>query len=294
MSCLFIVLLSCAYSIGFIRFNICFLCQFFTVISLETTKSDTNDETIIIVETTTDSSAVSCDDNLSGNSNENTETTDNTVRELDLNGSSDGGHDDSCADVDVGGSGTSRINSTESAVSNVTIEETIYLPVETELPLPSPPPKQQLSTEDNNEQSSSLRVMEQCKAPPNSFETNDTFEDVDVNVDLIEYIVTYEESESEALQRRGSCLSRGGSNKNSIKKKVNLNDSAEIIPPPPPPPLNVAETDTKQASMEEDDEVFSDSVPPKLPRGNMCTPFVTKRGSIPGLAALPDWFREEK
>lgn len=104
------------------------------------------------------------------------------------------------------------------------------------------------------------------------------------DIELFEFVITYEEDESETLQRRGSCLSRGGS-KASIKKKVNLNESAEIIPP---------QISAEQHSVEEDDEVFSDSIPPKLPRGDMCTPFVTKRGSIPGLAALPDWFREEK
>lgn len=268
-------------------------------------------------ETVTSTSA-SNGDNLSGNSNENTETTDNTVRELDLNGSGSNGdgHGDGSSSIDdvnsdkvlqgVGmASATKRINSTESATSNVTIEETIYIPIEKNLSSqPSNESEEEKSgeelqqqkeeEEEDIEQMDSLRVVP-CKAPPNSFETSDTLEDTDVDVDLIEYIVTYEESESDTLQRRGSCLSRGGSSKNSIKKKVNLNESAEIIPPPPPI-TDAIDTNNveKQHSIEDDDEVFSDSVPPKLPRGNMCTPFVVKRGSIPGLAALPDWFREEK
>lgn len=238
--------------------------------------------------TNNETSAAASDENLSGNSNENTETSDNTVRELDLNGCI--GHDGS---VEANASGSRRISSTESAVSNVTIEETIYLPIEQYLPT-----LKQTSSVDSGgggdggekqvdeEQRNSLHVLH-CKAPPNSFETaTDTLDDVE----LIEYIVTYEENESDTLQRRGSCLSRGSSSKNSIKKRVNLNESAEIIPNL----LSSLPLDSKQPSTEEDDEVFSDSVPAKLPRGNMCTPFITKRGSIPGLAALPDWFREEK
>ncbi|XP_053673894.1 uncharacterized protein LOC128724154 [Anopheles nili] len=80
---------------------------------------------------------------------------------------------------------------------------------------------------------------------------------------------------------RESCLSRRSS-KSSIKKKVAYNDSTEVIPPPEYPPP------------EDDDSVFSDSVPAKLPRGDMCTPYATKRGSLPGMIALPDWFAEDR
>lgn len=210
-------------------------------------------ETAVITATASET-AVS-DENSSANSNENTETTDNTVREVDF---------------DSGGE-LNRLNSTESAVSNVTIEESITLLLDKN------------ANHANQSSESSLQV-EAVKAPPNSFETSDTLDEIDADTELIEYVVTYEDDETEKLQRRGSCMSRGGSHR--AKKKVNLNDSAEIIPPSP--------AVTTQQSTEEDDEVFSDSIPPMLPRGNMCTPFVTKRGSIPGLAALPDWFREEK
>uniref|UniRef100_A0A182QPI5 Adenylyl cyclase-associated protein n=1 Tax=Anopheles farauti TaxID=69004 RepID=A0A182QPI5_9DIPT len=81
---------------------------------------------------------------------------------------------------------------------------------------------------------------------------------------------------------RESCLSRRSSSKSSIKKKVAYNDSTEVIPPPEYPPP------------EDDDSVFSDSVPAKLPRGDMCTPYATKRGSLPGMIALPDWFAEDR
>lgn len=135
-----------------------------------------------------------------------------------------------------------------------------------------------------------------CHVPPNSFDTSsfeippDLINDVINEVDYEdegprEYIVTFDENSDSGMQRKGSILSRGGS-RASIKKKVNYNTSDEVIPatPDPPPP----------PEEEENDEVFSDSVAPMLPRGDMCTPFLTKRGSIPGLAALPDWFREEK
>ncbi|XP_058056831.1 uncharacterized protein LOC131208197 [Anopheles bellator] len=81
---------------------------------------------------------------------------------------------------------------------------------------------------------------------------------------------------------RESCLSRRSSSKSSVKKKVAYNESTEVIPPPEYPPP------------EDDDSVFSDSIPPRLPRGDMCTPYATKRGSLPGMIALPDWFAEDR
>ncbi|GAB0091850.1 hypothetical protein DMENIID0001_067360 [Sergentomyia squamirostris] len=78
-----------------------------------------------------------------------------------------------------------------------------------------------------------------------------------------------------------SCLSRRSSSKSSMKKRVNYNASTEFIPPSD---LN---------SINDDDEVFSDSIPPQLPRGDMCTPYLKKRGSMPGLVALPDWFNTD-
>lgn len=51
--------------------------------------------------------------------------------------------------------------------------------------------------------------------------------------------------------------------------------------------------DERPASLADDDEVFSDSIEPQLPRGDMCTPYPKKRTSFPGLMYLPDWFGEE-
>lgn len=81
-----------------------------------------------------------------------------------------------------------------------------------------------------------------------------------------------------------SCLSRRSSSKASIKKKVNYNDDAEVIELPP--------NDNLVTSI--DDDVFSDSVPAQVPRGDMCTPYPKKQGSLPGIMALPDWFLDER
>lgn len=87
-----------------------------------------------------------------------------------------------------------------------------------------------------------------------------------------------------------SCLVRGSSAKGGslIKKHVNYNESTELIPP------NASTTPATTSEEVDDDEVFSDSIPPQLPRGDMCAPFMTKRGSMPGLVALPDWFGLEQ
>lgn len=82
---------------------------------------------------------------------------------------------------------------------------------------------------------------------------------------------------------RDSCTSQRTLSKSSMKKRINYNDSTEAMPP----------SDISLNSIYDDDEVFSDSIQPILPRGNMCTPFLKKRGSMPGLVALPDWFGSE-
>jgi hypothetical protein len=76
-----------------------------------------------------------------------------------------------------------------------------------------------------------------------------------------------------------SCLSRRCSSRSSIKKRVIYNENPEVIPSP-------------EYINYDDDEVFSDSIEPKLPRGNMCTPYLLKRGSLPGMLALPEWFSD--
>lgn len=82
-----------------------------------------------------------------------------------------------------------------------------------------------------------------------------------------------------------SCLSRRCSSKSSIKKKVNYSDSKEFIPSP---------EDGLLPMVADDDEVFSDSISPQLPRGDMCTPYPKKKGSIPGLSFPSDWFPDDR
>lgn len=77
-----------------------------------------------------------------------------------------------------------------------------------------------------------------------------------------------------------SILIRRSSSRSFSKKHVNYNESTELIPP----------SSSDPNSINDDDEVFSDSIPPQLPRGDMCAPYMKKRGSMPGLVALPDWF----
>lgn len=82
-----------------------------------------------------------------------------------------------------------------------------------------------------------------------------------------------------------SCLSRRCSSKSSIKKKVNYSDSKEYIP---------SLDDALLPMATDDDEVFSDSISPQLPRGDMCTPYPKKKGSIPGLSFPSDWFPDDR
>lgn len=85
-----------------------------------------------------------------------------------------------------------------------------------------------------------------------------------------------------------SCLLRRDSARASIKKKVRCSEATEVIP------INffINEDDGHEILHEDDDDVFSDTAPVQAicVRGNMCTPYVERKGSLPGLEALPDWF----
>lgn len=224
--------------------------------------------------------APTSDENLS-TSNENT---DDTVKENEVPAVEPEKLQETESSINVGSSIGSVVHVIKNINDDESLDESSVKSNTYEFPTPPPPI---------------------CNVPPNSFEVHSFEIPPDLISDTIndnlynqasndeeddayprEYIVTFDEDPEKELQRRGSCLSRGGS-RSSIKKKVNYNDSTEVIPP------GSIEA-SRHEEEENDDSVFSDSVPPKLPRGDMCTPFFTKRGSIPGLAALPDWFREEK
>ena len=203
-----------------------------------------------------------------------------------------------------------RLKSDDTSVSNITVEENICVSEkrgnenfenesENIVPeTPSPPPPPLSSSSSSSPQKSSLppapepdENLENVPPPENVSPINGLDENTeDTSHDICEELEQDDQERRESvnsdttiktqLSFRESCLSRRSSSKSSIKKKVNYNDSTEVIPFP-------------EHHSGEDDEVFSDSIPPKLPRGDMCAPYRTKRGSIPGLAALPHWFVEE-
>jgi hypothetical protein len=84
-----------------------------------------------------------------------------------------------------------------------------------------------------------------------------------------------------------SCFFRRDSARASIKKKVRCSEAAEVIPPVD---YFINEDEGREISHEDDDDVFSDSAPVQTPRGNMCTPYVDRKGSLPEIESLPDWF----
>lgn len=85
-----------------------------------------------------------------------------------------------------------------------------------------------------------------------------------------------------------SCLLRRDSSRASVKKKVRCSETAEIIPASDYF-INITEG-TSNVAEDDEDDVFSDSAPAQLARGNMCTPYVPRKGSLPISEALPDWF----
>lgn len=82
-----------------------------------------------------------------------------------------------------------------------------------------------------------------------------------------------------------SCLLRRDSSRASVKKKVRCSETAEIIPS-----TSFFINCELQPTEDDEDEVFSDSAPAQVVRGNMCTPYVPRKGSLPIAEALPDWF----
>uniref|UniRef100_A0A6P4EFF4 Adenylyl cyclase-associated protein 1 isoform X3 n=1 Tax=Drosophila rhopaloa TaxID=1041015 RepID=A0A6P4EFF4_DRORH len=92
-----------------------------------------------------------------------------------------------------------------------------------------------------------------------------------------------------------SCLSRHNSTHQSIKKKVNISNRAEIIEPDDPLPLLLLASQN-QNSLLDDDEVFSDSLPPPK-RESMCAPYI--EGDVVSETlffahGLPSWFDDER
>lgn len=91
-----------------------------------------------------------------------------------------------------------------------------------------------------------------------------------------------------------SCLIRRDSSRASFKKRVMYSEEHEVIPEPAYF-INEDElfAEEHEHIVEEDDEVFSDKVLPKLPRGDMCTPYPPRKGSLPSFP-LPEWFIDDR
>lgn len=84
-----------------------------------------------------------------------------------------------------------------------------------------------------------------------------------------------------------SCLLRRDSSRASVKKKVRCSETAEIIPSTG---FFINCDDLQLPNEDDEDDVFSDSAPAQVSRGNMCTPYVPRKGSLPIPEALPEWF----
>jgi len=99
-------------------------------------------------------------------------------------------------------------------------------------------------------------------------------------------------NQQQQQQQLSGCFFRKDSVRASIKKKVRCSETTELIPTPNYY-INCDElhesTTNGNEKEEDDDDVFSDTVAPQVTRGNMCSPYVPRKGSLP-IEALPDWF----
>ncbi|KAM7352016.1 adenylyl cyclase-associated protein 1 [Cochliomyia hominivorax] len=95
-----------------------------------------------------------------------------------------------------------------------------------------------------------------------------------------------------------SCLSRHNSTHTSIKKRVNISVHTEIIEPDPLLPILVP---TTSSVGDDEDDVFSDSVPPPK-RESMCAPYLERdidyddvvTETLAYAHGLPEWFNDER
>ncbi|XP_017130241.1 adenylyl cyclase-associated protein 1 isoform X1 [Drosophila elegans] len=130
-------------------------------------------------------------------------------------------------------------------------------------------------------------------APPASMTSGDAEESDDVVVAAAEVTPTTPPPPQPPPTK--SCLSRHNSTHQSIKKKVNISNRAEIIEPDPLPLLLLASQN--QNSLLDDDEVFSDSLPPPK-RESMCAPYIEGGDVVSETLffahGLPSWFDDER
>lgn len=95
-----------------------------------------------------------------------------------------------------------------------------------------------------------------------------------------------------------SCLSRHNSTHTSIKKRVNISVHTEIIETDPSPTCVLP---NRTSAGDEEDDVFSDSLPPPK-RESMCAPYLERDIESDDLITetlayshgLPEWFNNER
>jgi hypothetical protein len=171
-------------------------------------------------------------------------------------------------------------------------ETNASVPVQDEKPPDSPPVENEPTEDVESPQRLLSPPVENVEPAPENGDTEPTLSDeaADVppydddngfNPQIINKRASIQSDDLSSSSRNlpESCLSRRCSSRSSIKKRVLYNENPEVIPSP-------------EYINFDDDEVFSDSIEPKLPRGNMCTPYLLKRGSLPGMLALPEWFSD--
>lgn len=188
-----------------------------------------------------------------------------------------------------------RLKSTDTTESNMTIIETVdtvaptirkvYSIEQEELPLDNPP-----------------TADETKKLCNGSFDIHDDKTDEEREEETDKILISqvpkkrFVKRESvKSLMGDGkpltSCLLRRGSSKSSFKKKVMYSESTEVIPEPE---YFINEDELfPEAEGEDDDDVFSDNLPTTKTRGNMCTPYSKRKGSLPSLKGLPEWFQDD-
>ncbi|EDV31056.1 uncharacterized protein Dana_GF14733, isoform A [Drosophila ananassae] len=156
------------------------------------------------------------------------------------------------------------------------------------LPLPVPVPAAETGKETEIETVARSTHSSTSTAPPTSM-TSAVAEEEGHHVTVAEITPTSQPPPTK------SCLSRHNSTHQSIKKKVNISNRAEIIEPEDPLPLLVLASQN-QGSLLDDDEVFSDSLPPPK-RESMCAPYIEGdlvSETVAFVHGLPAWFDDER
>ncbi|KAH8413198.1 hypothetical protein KR009_008736 [Drosophila setifemur] len=180
---------------------------------------------------------------------------------------------------------TSTANPTQAEAAKVASSSTPSAPAPA--PAPAPDPASVAVSALKEETLARSTHSSTSTAPPASMTSNGTEEEDEVVVPAMAATTPPPQP-----TRTKSCLSRNNSTHQSIKKKVNISNRAEIIEPDPLPHDFV----NHQSSLLDDDEVFSDSLPPPK-RENMCAPYIEGHFLSETVAfahGLPAWFDDER